>query len=47
MAFIGATESSRADFSCVFATRFSIVSGLAECIVKDYGTRFVLQVKQL
>jgi hypothetical protein len=44
-AFVGATELSGADFSCLFAAGFSIASVSAECIVKDYGTRWVLQVK--
>ena len=46
-AFVGVMEFSGADFSCLFATGFSIVSVSAECIVKDYGARWVLQVKRV
>ena len=46
-AFVGATELSGADFSCLFAIGFSIVSVPAECIVKDYGARWVLQVTRV
>src|SRR5205814_7283948 len=46
MAFGVATKLSEADFFVVFATGFSIVSVSLECIAKDYGARWVLQVKR-